>query len=185
MRWQGNAGPVPEAVKQPANWTGSSVDDATSDSSDDYTLLANGRSDRPATHSALSDIAPYDLLAALKPARRRVPPTLYGRGTSDILQRTLMQSWISAETSDSHKLGIASLTARLTSLINNTFAGHVDGENRFVVDIFGSVSWGGDMGRGGDLDLVVRDKRHPQGCELSVAFKNMVESGRSLIDNVL
>jgi hypothetical protein len=31
----------------------------------------------------------------------------------------------------------------------------VKGERRFEVDVFGSVSWGGETGQSGDLDLII------------------------------
>ena len=46
----------------------------------------------------------------------------------------------------------------LARLIDRAFDGGNDGvlEGRFVVDVFGSVSWGGQTGSSGDLDMCIR-----------------------------
>ena len=110
------------------------------------------------------DVAPYDLLLALPPARKRVPASLL-EPSHDSLQQGVMYSWMAAESPESQKLAVAGLTERLTKLVNRFFGSNQGGEDRFMVDVFGSVSWDGDTGKGGDLDMVVRDHKYPQGCE--------------------
>jgi hypothetical protein len=50
------------------------------------------------------------------------------------------------------------LLEKLTYNINRHLGGGpsmVKGERRFEVDVFGSVSWGGETGQSGDLDLII------------------------------
>lgn len=116
-----------------------------------------------------NDIAPYDLLLALPPARRNVPASLRSN-PDDSLQSGIMNAWMAAEPPEVQKLAIAALTDRLTRLINRHFGGtsNGSGKERFKVDVFGSVSWDGNTGNGGDLDMVIRDRKFPQGCELGL-----------------
>lgn len=112
-------------------------------------------------------IAPYERLLSLESPRLRVPSQYRFPARPDTLQSSLISSWMAAEPTEHRKLAIAQLTQRLTMLINRQFGpGTYDIGDRFIVDVFGSVSWGGETGRGGDLDLVIRDKDWPQGCEL-------------------
>lgn len=106
---------------------------------------------------------PYDRLLTQPSARASVPKHLCF--SDDELQFSLMRSWIAAEPTDEQKRYVAKLAARLTRLVDKEF-GTGTGSQRFTVDVFGSVSWGGETGRGGDVDMVVRDSFYPQGCEL-------------------
>lgn len=86
--------------------------------------------------------------------------------TDDGLQQSIMRSWIAAEPTDDQKRYVKQLAARLTRMVDQEWGrGGGARDERFSVDVFGSVSWGGETGRGGDIDLVIRDTFHPQGWE--------------------
>ena len=124
------------------------------------------------------DSAPYDLLLALPPARRRVP--IHVRSSGDMMQSGIIHSWMAVEPPESQKLSIARLTDQLTFLINRFFSGKLNGRDRFTVDVFGSVSWDGDTGKGGDLDMVIRDRLYPQGCKSAALNGSLVYSKHEL-----
>lgn len=84
-----------------------------------------------------------------------------------------MRSWIAAEPTDDQKRYIANLSKTLTRVIDNEWGlGKGASEKRFTVDVFGSVSWGGETGRGGDVDMVIRDSFYPQGCKYLAALRS-------------
>jgi hypothetical protein len=109
-------------------------------------------------------IDPYDRLLSLPSARATVPRHLCC--TKDNLQSSAMRHWIGAEPTDEMKRYVADLGAKLTTLIDREWGrGQGTRDPRFSVVVFGSVSWGGETGRGGDIDMVIRDSYYPQGCE--------------------
>ncbi|EIW66756.1 hypothetical protein TREMEDRAFT_34518 [Tremella mesenterica DSM 1558] len=70
--------------------------------------------------------------------------------TDDPLQSSLLLSW--RDSSDIGKTErVLGLLKKLEGIVNDKF-----GEKRFEVDVYGSVSWGGQTGMSGDLDLVIR-----------------------------
>ena len=105
--------------------------------------------------------APYDRLMSTPSARKTVPAHL--KRSTDQLLTTIIASWISAEPTSEQKKYVTKLSTKLTGIINELW-GNGSGNPRFVVDIFGSVSWGGETGKG-DIDMVIRDEDLPQGCK--------------------
>jgi len=108
-------------------------------------------------------ISPYTILNSTPSPRLNIPNPLSYPDPPDHLQQTIMASWKAAEPSIKTKEFVKKFLKSLSSIINARLAGR--SEKRFEVDIFGSVSWGGETGQGGDLDLVIIDKELPQGCE--------------------
>lgn len=108
--------------------------------------------------------SPYHRLLAMPSARETVPR--HHKISTDALQASIMASWIAAEPSDDKKRYVLKLATKLTRFVQTEFGGY-DGDDgsRYVVDVFGSVSWGGETGKGGDIDMVIRDTHYPQGCE--------------------
>ena len=74
------------------------------------------------------------------------------------LQSSMIVSWARSDMSKAELKSVKDLCSNLSRLINRSFGNPADDEQdgRFVVDVFGSVAWGGQTGSSGDLDLVVR-----------------------------
>ncbi|BEI90831.1 uncharacterized protein CcaverHIS019_0309010 [Cutaneotrichosporon cavernicola] len=53
----------------------------------------------------------------------------------------------------------------LTGLLNSKATVDNPAGERYIVDVFGSVAWGGGTGKSGDVDLVIIDKDYPLGYE--------------------
>jgi hypothetical protein len=112
----------------------------------------------------------------------------------DELQNSIIWSWHHAEITAQDEARIDGLLDRLTEAVNMQLGGYearqraLDplAEPRFMVDLFGSMSWGGQTGKG-DIDLVIRvgvadfnpeyrpadayqDREYPQGCKLDVSL---------------
>ena len=70
----------------------------------------------------------------------------------------MLQSWRACDLDEERIRSVRRLCKDLGKLINRAFEGGNDGvlEGRFVVDVFGSVSWGGQTGSSGDLDMCIR-----------------------------
>ena len=133
---------------------------------------ANGEHHHPSTASAPSQktrkhhtarnprnqesTSPYALLLSKPQARRNIPSHLIQ--TASPLQRTMLTNWSSTCAESTYQDGILDLLEWLTRSINLQLSrgggSRADG-GRFKVDVFGSVSWGGETGTSGDLDLVV------------------------------
>ncbi|ORY28462.1 hypothetical protein BCR39DRAFT_202078 [Naematelia encephala] len=79
----------------------------------------------------------------------------------------MLHAWASAEPTDAERQHTVNLLEQLSVALNARLGGPrpslEKGYRRFEVDIFGSVSWGGETGQSGDLDLVVIDKDERQG----------------------
>lgn len=74
----------------------------------------------------------------------------------EALHQSIIKSWQAAEPDEKRKGEIERIMQKLTHTINNSTS-YIDnpGRNRYKVDAFGSMAWGGDTGKSGDLDLVV------------------------------
>lgn len=139
------------------------------------------------TSSRTIDSADSAYAAVLaQPSPRSSVPAALSPLHPDLLQRTVVQAWCSTEPSPDKKASVRLLLEKLTLKINQKLGGGpsmVKGERRFEVDVFGSVSWGGETGQSGDLDLIilvsfgssflagnpsltVQDREQPQGCKL-------------------
>ena len=103
--------------------------------------------------------SPYKLLLSLPSTRLNIPHDVSSPNPPDTLQASLIREWAATEPSSSKKQYIVRLLEELSVMINAKLGSHggsmVKGKRRFEVDVFGSVSWGGETGSGGDLDLVV------------------------------
>jgi hypothetical protein len=77
-------------------------------------------------------------------------------GPPNRLQQDMIESWCRAEPSPTQKAMIDKLLAHLTYMINEYGpVGNNPNRQRFQVDVFGSLAWGGGAGDSSDLDLVV------------------------------
>ncbi|KAK8858589.1 hypothetical protein IAR55_002818 [Kwoniella newhampshirensis] len=112
-------------------------------------------------------MSPYTQLLSQPSARVTVPPSLISPSHPDTLQTTIMRSWIKTEPTAETKQYIKNILQTLTRVINGRF-GSGSNSKRFKVDVFGSVSWGGDTGKSGDLDMVILDTQLPQGYHPSL-----------------
>ncbi|OCF54937.1 hypothetical protein L486_07593 [Kwoniella mangroviensis CBS 10435] len=112
------------------------------------------------------NVSPYNLLLSEPSPLHTVPSNLAHPKQLDVLQTEIMQAWISTEPTQESKVFVRNLLSTLTSTINKRF-GTKDNQ-RFLVDVFGSVSWGGETGQSGDLDLVILDRAQLRGYEPSL-----------------
>ncbi|OCF43574.1 hypothetical protein I317_02592 [Kwoniella heveanensis CBS 569] len=106
---------------------------------------------------AIHTISPYSLLLANPSPRLTVPPEILDPPTPDTLQSGIMSSWMKTEPSKESRVYKKEFLKSLTRLVNGRFGNlkMPDGSARFKVDVFGSVSWGGETGKSGDMDLVI------------------------------
>jgi len=104
-------------------------------------------------------LSPYRQLLSRKYPQRTIPPALLDLEQKDMLQWSLMKAWKGTEPKAQQKEYITHLLELLSDMINerlSTPGGSPEkGKRRFEVDVFGSVSWGGQTGASGDLDLIV------------------------------
>lgn len=97
----------------------------------------------------------YTRLCSQPSPRTTIPAALLG-GESNRLQQSLMASWQRAEPSDEQKKNIRDLLDRLTRLINaQAHLGENPSGTRYVLDVLGSVAWGGATGPSSDLDIII------------------------------
>lgn len=110
-------------------------------------------------------LSPYATLLSKPQARQNVPSELYQTASATELQRSMLHSWASTCAKPEYQQTILKLLEWMTETINMVLcrgAGH-KGKARFEVDVFGSVSWGGETGSSGDLDLVIIVSHAPSG----------------------
>ena len=110
-------------------------------------------------HKRYQAISPYRQLLSRATPRKTIPRRLLNPSSGDPLQSTLMKSWQMMESSEHQKRHISQLLEELSVMINRRLSdpgsSSIKGKRRFEVDVFGSVSWGGETGNNGDLDLIV------------------------------
>ncbi|WWC70744.1 uncharacterized protein I206_104695 [Kwoniella pini CBS 10737] len=121
----------------------------------------------PNTSARVQNVSPYDLLLSLPSPRKNVPRQIANPSTPDKFQSEIIQAWVKTEPTEQSKQFVKTLLSSLTKIINAKY-GDSSGENRFLVDVFGSVSWGGETGKSGDLDLVILDRAQLRGYEPSL-----------------
>ena len=118
----------------------------------------------PAVVERYAAISPYHQLISRKSPRQNIPPALRDMGMKDPLQHTVMKAWQATEPPKGRRSYVLALLEELSVLVNQKLAwagsSSAKGKRRFEVDVFGSVSWGGETGAGGDLDLVVLVSSH-------------------------
>lgn len=112
--------------------------------------------------------------------RLNIPASDQG-GDYYLLQQGIMRSWEKAEPTEAQKKSIRQLRDTLTDLLNQrTLLDNPTGK-RYIVDVFGSVAWGGSTGSSGDVDLVIIVSSH-NGVELTPRTLTSL-SGVSLHDH--
>ncbi|KAK4687028.1 hypothetical protein P7C73_g3092, partial [Tremellales sp. Uapishka_1] len=111
--------------------------------------------------------SPYTQLLSLPSPRLSCPSYLWNPIPPDALQSSIIGAWRSTEMSPAKKAYIKRFLGVMTDVMNDYFDWEWHKgqrpDKRYEVDVFGSVSWGGESGESGDLDLVVIDRDLPQG----------------------
>lgn len=106
------------------------------------------------TFDMRDDDSAYLRYAASKSPRENVPFRV--SRNSDPLHQSVLKSWQTAEPTAERKREVAKLLETLTHTINySTSLQENPHRERYQVDAFGSMAWGGNTGRSGDLDLVI------------------------------
>ncbi|WVQ73196.1 hypothetical protein IAR50_002761 [Cryptococcus sp. DSM 104548] len=107
----------------------------------------------------MQEISAFRRLLSAPSDRLTCPDSVTHPEVPDALQTSMIESWKAAEPSQDSKLKLLRLLKDLTHIINAKYGGY-DGKEgqRFYVDVFGSVSWGGDTGHSGDVDLIILDR---------------------------
>ena len=113
----------------------------------------------PAMAVRYQGISPYQQLISRQSPRHGIPAHVMDAQMKDPLQHTLMKAWQDTEPTKARRSYISGLLEELSVLVNQKLAwagsSPIKGKRRFEVDVFGSVSWGGETGASGDLDLVI------------------------------
>lgn len=107
--------------------------------------------------------APFERYRNAPSPRLSTPADVLRSEQSDRLQQGIMASWRGSEPAPERTAAIVALLARLTALVNHEAYKENQRGNRYRVDVFGSVSWGGETKKSSDLDLVIVDTRLLQG----------------------
>ncbi|ORX40051.1 hypothetical protein BD324DRAFT_679114 [Kockovaella imperatae] len=112
----------------------------------------------------------YRRLLSVPSPRINIPSEILLKAKTDALESSVLRAWKATEPSPDTRKHIRSLLDSLTRRINLRldFKSQPRSEPRFEVDVFGSVSWGGETGQSGDLDLVILDHDMPYGYEPSL-----------------
>lgn len=115
---------------------------------------ANGNATNANGTKLNDDDSAYQRYTTAASPREAIP--WHHRNRSDLLHQSVLKSWQAAEPSSARKQEIAQLLDTLTHTINFSTPTHENPtRDRYKVDAFGSMAWGGDTGRSGDLDLIV------------------------------
>lgn len=100
----------------------------------------------------------HHFMSSSSPRSMASQSRMYETGTG--LERTILRSWIACEVPVAQMKATRHFCHRLADLLNQFFdRDYQQGSTarpRFVVDVFGSVAWGGQTGVSGDLDLIAR-----------------------------
>ncbi|TYJ58512.1 hypothetical protein B9479_000720 [Cryptococcus floricola] len=108
----------------------------------------------------MQDISAFRQLLFTPSGRLTCPDSVAHPEEPDSLQTSMIESWRAAEPSQDSRLKLLRLIKDLTHIINAEYGGYAGKEGqRFYVDVFGSVSWGGDTGHSGDVDLIILDRQ--------------------------
>ncbi|WVO12553.1 hypothetical protein L204_100156 [Cryptococcus depauperatus] len=128
-------------------------------------------------------ISAYRLLLCRPSDRLTVPEHVVHPPQPDALQTSLIESWKAAEPGEESRIRLGKLLKELTHIINEKYGGYgEDGTKRFYVDIFGSVSWGGNTGHSGDVDLTVLDRELLHGYAPKLWRRLPDESAQNPVD---
>jgi len=114
-------------------------------------------SDRASVKRKFDAISPYARYLGSVPPKTNIPPSISHPSSSDSLQISLISSWAASEPSDRFHPSVSTLLDQLTRMVNDRMGYYADKKvegDRFKVEVFGSVSWGGQT-KSGDIDLVV------------------------------
>ncbi|KAL7423097.1 hypothetical protein Q5752_002396 [Cryptotrichosporon argae] len=103
----------------------------------------------------------YRFYSTLRSPRLSVPASVRTSATGDELQNSVVAAWVETEPTAERKREVDLLVQDVQQVLD---AGH-QWNGRFKVDVFGSVSWGGDTGNGSDVDLVILDNKWKRGYE--------------------
>ena len=137
--------------------------------------------------SPLAGKSAYRLLLSYPSPRRDLPLTVTNSFSTDPLQQSVIDAWVKTEPSLQSKMRTTRFLQKLTDIVNNELSAiggssSSSGKPRFEVDVFGSVSWGGETGSSGDLDLVVLVRR-PRSSSADCVPGSRYASGMSVIDS--
>ena len=114
-------------------------------------------SDRASVRKRFEALSPYAQYASSPSPRSNVPSSISQAKNASPLQKSLIRSWTASEPSDRFHPSVATLLDQLTRMVNDRMGWYGDKNrdgDRFKVEVFGSVSWGGQT-KSGDIDLVV------------------------------
>ncbi|OXB37463.1 hypothetical protein J007_02836 [Cryptococcus neoformans] len=108
----------------------------------------------------MESISAFRTLLKSPSDRVTCPDSVARPAEPDALQTSAIESWKATEPSRESRLSLLRLLNDLTYIINSKYKGYEEGGlKRYWVDVFGSVSWAGDTGHSGDLDLIVLDRK--------------------------
>ena len=114
-------------------------------------------SDRASVRKRFEALSPYAQYASSPSPRSIVPSSILQAKNPSPLQKSLIRSWTASEPSDRFHPSVATLLDQLTQVVNDRMGWYGDKNrdgDRFKVEVFGSVSWGGQT-KSGDIDLVI------------------------------
>ena len=114
---------------------------------------------------SLAGKSAYRRLLSLPSPRTSIPSSLLQSPHADPLNSSTLKAWLKTEPSQQSKDRVQhlldTLNRTINSRYNHNFGRPKNAPPRFEMDVFGSVSWGGETGQSGDLDLVILVSRRP------------------------
>lgn len=111
--------------------------------------------------------------------RSQIPPHLFDLARYSALSISILESWRASEPSQAVRDNIV----RILDRVNVIFQSRYGKRYRFVIDIFGSVSWGGETGGEADVDMALKvSYRLPLSASLRSVFDKSF--ARTLIDRL-
>ncbi|WVQ82953.1 hypothetical protein IAT38_005089 [Cryptococcus sp. DSM 104549] len=126
----------------------------------DFTMSLRTLSSSPRPSVAsLHPNSPYRALLELPSPRLHCPDF----SSNDALQYSVIQSWKGSELAPEKATTLLKFLGNLSDIVNQRFGDYPRDKTRFLVDVFGSVSWGGETGQSGDVDLIILDQDLPEG----------------------
>jgi hypothetical protein len=84
--------------------------------------------------------------------RSEIPPALLDPTRHSVLSTSILESWRASEPSKENKEAVV----RILNQVNAIFQDRYGKRFRFVIEPFGSVSWGGETGDSADVDMMLK-----------------------------
>ncbi|KAJ9124177.1 hypothetical protein QFC22_000974 [Naganishia vaughanmartiniae] len=103
--------------------------------------------------------SPYYYSLTHTDPRSNIPNDIFALAQQSPLSLAIIESWKASEPSQANKEAVVRIVNQVNAVLKERYGNRWN----FVVEPFGSVSWGGETGDTADVDLTLRDLDRPYG----------------------